>query len=57
MRPDDDADLCPWTRDAKQAGADGDGRGELYDARDDRPPHPGAGSFEAAQAAAQADRI
>jgi hypothetical protein len=46
------ADLCPLTFDS-QADADGDGRGDACDPRDDRPDHPGPGSYQAMQA----DRI
>ncbi|MCK6212250.1 VCBS repeat-containing protein [Georgenia sp. EYE_87] len=58
--PDDDADavvdtadICPLTTNEDQSDVDGDGRGDVCDARDDRPAHPGAGTYEVAQA----DRI
>ena len=55
--PDDDADVvvdtadnCPLTTNEDQSDVDGDARGDVCDARDDRPGHPGAGSYEVAQA-------
>ncbi|GAA4288802.1 FG-GAP-like repeat-containing protein [Georgenia daeguensis] len=55
--PDDDGDVvvdtadnCPLTTNEDQSDVDGDARGDVCDARDDRPGHPGAGSYEAAQA-------
>lgn len=39
-------DNCVFTLNADQADVDDDGRGDVCDPRDDRPGHPGVGSYE-----------
>lgn len=43
-------DNCPWTPNPSQSDVDADGRGDDCDPRDDRPGHPGIGSYEWQQA-------
>ena len=42
----DGTDVCVLASDPEQADADGDERGDACDPRDDRPGHPGVGSYE-----------
>jgi hypothetical protein len=48
--PNDAPDNCLFTGNADQADVDGDGRGDACDPRDDRPDHPGVGSYESEMA-------
>ncbi len=43
-------DNCPWTFNPSQSDVDADGRGDECDPKDDRPGHPGIGSYEWQQA-------
>jgi hypothetical protein len=47
---DNDVDTCLYTPDPGQSDADLDGRGDACDPRDDRPDHPGLGSYECGDA-------
>lgn len=45
-----DGDNCRWTPNTSQSDVDGDSRGDACDPKDDRPDHPGVGSYEWEQA-------